>query len=108
MLLAFVHQAVVDFIGDDIWALLTLGQGGDLLHAVGRQQIARGIGRGVNKNAPGFGAQFFFDGFGAVLKAVFFINRNGDRPALDKFNEIGIAGIMGIRDDDFIPGLQQC
>ena len=104
---ALVNQSMIDFIRDDVRALLALGQVGNLLHAFGRQEVACWIGRRVDKYAFCSGAQFFPYRFRPVLKSVFFIYGNGNRASLDEFNKIGIAGVVGIGNDDFISRFQQ-
>ena len=62
---AFILHAVVDLVGDHRDAQL-----GDLPHAGRRKQVAGGVGRRINENAPGGRRQPPAQVGGIVLKAV--------------------------------------
>ena len=92
-----IDQSVIDFVGDDGHS-----ERGDFLHSLPAQQIARRIGRGIDQN--GFGARMdhFPDGGWCVLESLVFMDRDADRFPSEETNEIGIACVVGIRDDDLI------
>ena len=44
---------------------------------------------------------------GPVLKPVLFEDRNRDRLSPHKLDEVGVTAVMGIGDDDLVPGIQK-
>ncbi len=96
MRLALIYQPMINFIGNNIGALFTFCQLGDLLHAIERKQIAGRIRGRVDKYGFGLRGDFLSDDFRSVLKTVFFIYRDCDQFAIHKFDKIRIAGIVRI------------
>jgi len=77
-------------------------QGGDLLHPGWIEEVARRIGGGIDQDPPGAGGNLFADGLGTVLKAVFLVDVDADGNAAEEADEIGIAGVVRIGDDDLV------
>ncbi len=93
--MAGVGQALVNLVRDDPQA-----QVGQILHPLQAKQGASWVGRRIDHDSPGVRAADLRDFIGSVLKSIVFINRDRKRDSAHKRDEVGVAGVSGIRDDD--------
>ncbi len=93
---------MVDLVGDD-------GQGevGQLLQPGGGEDGSGGIGRRVDQQSPGPVGDELFDLLGAGLKAIFGAGAQKVGNASGEADEVGVAGIAGIGQNDLVPVLEQ-
>ena len=103
---ALVAEPVIDLVGDDERPApaAQLADGG---HALGRQHGAGGIGGRIDHDRSGPRADPALDRFGSILKAVLLRHADVDRLSLGVADEVRIARIVGIAQDDLVPGIQQ-
>ena len=97
-----VGQAVIDLVGNDHGA--QFGQGA---HALRLQHDARGVAGGVDEHGPGARRDLFGHVFGTELEAFFLMGQRPDGHPARIAHEVGIAGIAGIGEDDFVARIEQ-
>ena len=102
MLPAFIDQAVIDLIGDDVRR-----ESGNGPHGVLREKVTGRIGGRVDENGLCLIADSRLDRLRRELEAVLFIDRDPDGNAAQEAYEIGVAGIARVGDDDLLSVLQQ-
>jgi hypothetical protein len=99
-------EAVVDLVGDDEGGPL-LRQRGDDRHPLRRQHRSGGITWRVDQDGPRAGSQAGPDGLGTILEAILFGRVHVNGHALGVTDEVRIAGVVRIAEDDLVARIEE-